>query len=170
MNIIRKFQIYLFFFTALFLTTCKNKKNVDVSNISLDIKVERFDKDLSSLSPTNFKDKLPALSAKYENFYNDYMAGMLSVGSPDDPIFISNLNTVLNTPDYNALKQEVALKYPDLNEPEEQLTNAFKHVKYYYPNQKAPKIITFFSGIAIQVPIGDNYIGIGLDMFLGADS
>ena len=31
-------------------------------------------------------------------------------------------------------------------------------------------MISFLSGFAVQTPIGNNYIGIGLDMFLGADS
>jgi hypothetical protein len=61
--------------------------------------------------------------------------------------------------------------YPaDIKTTEEQLTDAFKHVLYYYPRQKIPLLITYFSGFAYQTTIGDDYIGIGLDMFLGADS
>src|SRR5690606_16745400 len=33
-----------------------------------------------------------------------------------------------------------------------------------------PRFISFFSGFAVQTPVGSDYIGIGLDKFLGADS
>lgn len=160
----------MFFLIGLFATACGNKKEVDVSNIDLNIKIERFDSDISSLTAASFQGKLPAIAQKYGAFYSDYFEGMLSIGSPDDPAFNNNLKTVLSTPDYNALKQEVATRFPDMKKQEDELTDAFKHVKYYYPEQKIPRIISFFSGFSVQVPVGDNYIGVGLDMFLGADS
>lgn len=164
------FQIYLFFLIGIFLYGCKNKKDIDVSNINLDIKIERFDKDLSALTPENFPEKIVPLQRKYGAFYQDFMEGMLSVGDIDDSGYYQNLKTVLSSPDYNALKNEVAQKFPDMKEQEEKITDAFKHIKYYYPDFKAPRIISFFSGFAVQTPIGSNYVGIGLDMFLGSKS
>jgi len=171
MTIKRTFQIYLFFLISTFLLYgCKNKKDVDVSNINLDIKIERFDKDLSILTPESFSDKLLPLQKKYGTFYQDFMEGMLSVGNISDPGYYQNLKTVLSAPDYNALKEEVAKKFPEMKDQEVELTDAFRHVKYYYPDLKAPRIISFFSGFAVQTPIGNEYVGIGLDMFLGNDS
>lgn len=170
MNTKSNFQIYLFFLIGIFVFGCKNKKNVDVSDIDLEIKIERFDKDLSALNPQTFQNQLPAFQKKYPFFYQDFMEGMLSVGSPGTGEFLQNLKTVLTTPDYNALKEEVAQEFPDMEKQEEELTDAFKHIKYYYPDQKVPRIISFFSGFSIQTPIGNNYVGIGLDMFLGRDS
>lgn len=170
MNTKSIFQIYLFFSIGLFVFGCKNKKDVDVSNINLDIKIERFDKDLSSLTVTNYRQQGIQFQKKYGIFYNDFMEGMLSVGTPGSEEYYQNLKTVLSAPDYNALKSEVSQKYPDLERQEKELTDAFKHIKYYYPNQPVPRIISFFSGFAVQTPIGNNYLGIGLDMFLGSDS
>lgn len=170
MNTKSIFQIYLFFFIGLFVFGCKNKKDVDVSNINLDIKIERFDKDLSALTVSDYRQQASQLQQKYGVFYMDFMEGMLSVGNPGTEEYFQNLKTVLSAPDYNALKNEVQQKYPDLEKQEQELTDAFKHVKYYYPNQPIPRIISFFSGFSVQTPIGNNYIGIGLDMFLGSDS
>src|SRR5690606_29907020 len=49
-------------------------------------------------------------------------------------------------------------------------TQTFKYIKYYYPKTALPRFIGFLSGFSYQTPIGDNYVGIGLDMFLGKDS
>lgn len=53
---------------------------------------------------------------------------------------------------------------------EKELTQTFKYIKYYYPKVKIPHFISFVSGFSVQTPIGDNYMGIGLDMFMGKDS
>ena len=52
-----------------------------------------------------------------------------------------------------------------------ELTDAFKHIKYYYPEESPAKSLCLFLGLpGAQITIGDGYLGIGLDLFLGADS
>jgi gliding motility-associated lipoprotein GldB len=170
MHFSRTLLIYLFFFTSLFLSSCGNKKRIDVSKIRLDLHIERFDQSLNSLTPQNLSRTAPILKQQYGSFYNDFMEKMLTVGSTDDTLYYRELRQVLVNPDYIDLKNEVAKTYPDLKDPETELTDAFKHVLYYYPKKHLPRLISFFSGFAYQTIIGDNYIGIGLDMFLGAKS
>ncbi|HCN82440.1 MAG TPA: gliding motility lipoprotein GldB [Sphingobacteriaceae bacterium] len=170
MHVSRTPLIYLFFLISLLLTSCGGKKRIDISHIKLDVHVERFDQSLNSLTSRNLSVKAPALKAQYGPFYNDFMEKMLGVGSTQDTAYYTNLRTVLNNRDYLELKSEVAKTYPDLSKTENELSDAFKHILYYYPQQKIPQLISFFSGFAYQVTIGQDYIGIGLDMFLGADS
>jgi len=42
-------QIYLIFFIGVLLTACTHNKKVDVSNISVDVTIERFDRDLDAM-------------------------------------------------------------------------------------------------------------------------
>jgi gliding motility-associated lipoprotein GldB len=163
-------KTYLFLLSCLLLAACSHKKEPDLSNIKLEIKIERFDQDMQTLNAAKLSEKCPELQQKYGWFYADYMEGMLSVGPVNDTTYYQNLHTVLNQKDYQALAAEVAAKYPDLKKQEEELTDAFKRIKYHFPKQKIPRLISFLSGFAVQTPIGNDYIGIGLDMFLGADS
>lgn len=163
-------QIYLFFFTAIILTGCRDKKAVDVSHIDVDIRIERFDQDLEALHPENIAIGLPVLEKKYSSFYRDYIEGMLSAGSTSDTAYYTNMRLILENEDFNALKSEVNRTFKDLGGKEDELRDAFKHIKYFYPNVQIPRIISFYSGFSVQVPLGENYLGIGLDMFLGADS
>lgn len=166
----RSSQIYWFFLIALAIQACNNKKDVDVSKIKLSIHIERLDKDMTRLNPGNITTLAPTLHRKYGAFYEDYVKNMLGAGSASDTGYYKNLRIILKNHDYNELRKSVQLTFPDLSKEEAELTDAFKHVKYYYPKQKVPRIISFFSGFAVQVPVGDNYLGIGLDMFLGAGS
>lgn len=163
----RHLQIYLFFFSCLLASSCNNKKDVDVSAIKLNLTIERFDTDLNTITPSNIASKTQELRKKYTWFYDDYMEQMLGVGSPADSAYLQSLSTVLTNQDYLSLKASTEKAFPDTRKQEQELTDAFKHVLYYYPKQKVPRLISFISGFSVQTPIGNDYIGIGLDMFLG---
>ena len=170
MNLKRIFQIYSFFSIALLALSCRNEKKVDLSKIKLNLKIERFDQEMNRLTAENLTTKAPDLQKQYGAFYDDYMEKMLNVGSTADTSYYKNLRVVLANADYKALKDEVNSKFGSMDDTEGELENAFKHLKYYYPKTKIPRIITFFSGFTVQTPIGNNYIGIGLDMFLGQNN
>ncbi len=163
-------QIYGFFLIIM-LFSCGRDRRVDVSHIDVEITIERFDRALDSLRPGNVTAKNREWMDRYGYFYADYMQHMLEVGNPLDSARLASLLTqVIATDDFNALKASVYETYPNLSAQETGLTDAFKHLTYYFPDIDVPRFIAFFSGFAVQTPIGQDYIGIGLDMFLGADS
>ena len=170
MPVLRTPLIYLFFLISLSLTSCGDKKRIDVTAIKLDLHVERFDQSLDSLTAQNLTVKAPQLKEQFGPFYSDFMEKMLGVGATQDTSYYPNLRLVLNSPDYIQLKAEVTKTFPELKKTDDELNDAFKHILYYYPKQKIPRLISFFSGFAYQIIIGQDYIGIGLDMFLGANS
>lgn len=163
-------QIYLFFFTAVLLSGCRDEKAVDVSHIDVDIHIERFDQDINALHSQNIAIRLPVLEKKYSPFYNDFIEAMLSAGSTSDTSYYANMRMIVENKDFNALKEEVKRTFKDLSGKENEIRDAFKHIKYFYPDVRIPRIISFYSGFSVQVPLGENYLGIGLDMFLGSDS
>ena len=167
---IHTLQIYCFFL-IITLVSCKGTKRVDVSHINVDITIERFDQALDSLHAANILQKNREWLDQYSYFYADYMQYMLEVGNPLDSLQLEEiLKEVIETDDFKALKASVYETYPDVSEQEAGLTDAFKHLKYYFPNIDIPRFIAFFSGFAVQTPVGEGYLGIGLDMFLGGDS
>ncbi len=165
----RHLQIYLFFFICLAAASCNNKKGPDVSHIKLTISIERFDKELDSLTPSNLVLKTTQLRKKYTWFYDDYMERMIKAGPSGDPSYLNNLSAILQNKDYRELKSSVEKTFPGMTKQENELTEAFKHIRYYYPKQKLPRLIAFVSGFEYQTPVGNDYIGIGLDMFLGGN-
>jgi gliding motility-associated lipoprotein GldB len=163
----RRAQIYLFFFIWLTILSCNNKKKPDISKINLNTQIERFDKDFASLDLTNISKKAPELRKKYTWFYDDYIEKIIAAGEPSDTSYYSNLRFIIQNTDYQELKGAVDKTFPDLKPQEQEINRAFKYIKFYYPKQKLPRIISFLSGFSVQTPIGNDYIGIGLDMFLG---
>lgn len=164
-------QIYLFFLIGILFTSCGGNKNIDVSNIDVNVKIERFDRDFDQLRQKPMSQQALLLQKKYGNFYTDYVAQILEVGNPNDTAYFNVLRQVFAGDAYKDLKHDVDVVFPgDMAKQNEELTDAFRRIKYYYPQKNLPKVYAYFSGFKAQTSIGDGYFGIGLDMFLGADS
>jgi len=163
-------QIYLFFSITLLLAACGRNKKVDVSNINVNITIQRFDADLDQMRAKPLNAQVALMQKKYGAFYNDYIERILGAGSTRDTAYFATLRQVLSNQAYADLKHDVDSVFPNLEKQNTELTDAFKRIKYYFPKVKVPEFYAYFSGFRGQTAIGDNYFAIGLDQFLGADS
>jgi len=164
-------QIYLIFIIGALLTACGRNKKIDVSNIPIDVKIERFDHDFDGLRTKPMAKQAAFLQKKYGNFYRDYTEQILQAGSINDTGYFNALRPVFAGRPYLDLKHDVDALYPgELSKQEAELTDAFRRIKYYYPQKKLPKVYAYISGFKAQTSVGDGYFGIGLDLFLGANS
>lgn len=160
-------QSYLFFLFIITFLSCKQSTKPDVSAIHLDVKIDRFDRDLFNGKDKDLKQTDELLQKKYGIFYDDYVHRMVGDFSYSNTEILS---TLFKDQAYHDLNKEADSVFRDMKPVEKDLTQTFKYIQYYYPKAEVPRFISFISGFAVQTPIGDNYMGIGLDMFLGKDS
>lgn len=168
-----KKPFYLFFLAALVISACTNHKRIDVSNIAVDVKIERFDKEFDAMRTKPMGAQAAYLQKKYGVFYNDFIGLILQNRNinAQDTAYFKLLRQVFANQGYNDLKHDVDSVYNDgLDKQDEELTDAFRHIKYYFPKQRLPKVYAYYSGFEAQTIIGNGYFGIGLDLFLGANS
>lgn len=172
-------QSYLYFviylaFTGMFSCSTSSEHHIpDVSHIILDsIHIQRFDHDIKQLNEQNAHALHQSLKVSYGHFYKDYIEQILKIGSVDDDTYMEvMLPAISSRTEFQQLADTVAHVFPHLDQQEKELTDAFKRVRYYFPEATIPaRFIAFFSGFALQVPVGADYLGIGLDLFLGAES
>ncbi|MBL4674804.1 MAG: gliding motility lipoprotein GldB [Mucilaginibacter sp.] len=162
--------IYASFVFCLLLTACNRRKKVDVSDIPVNVKIERFDKDFDLMRTKPMDQQAGILYTKYGKFYQDFIERVLKAGSAQDTVYYGVLRQVFAGKAYLDLKHDVDAAFPNLDKPNAELTDAFRHIKYYFPKKNLPKVYAYFSGFQTQVTVGDGYFGIGLDLFLGANS
>lgn len=160
-------QNYLILICILVFFSCSQDSKPDVSEIELSINIERFDRDLYNGKDKDITLTDSLLHKKYKSFYEDFIFKMVGNESFTRKEVLTG---IFRDKAYIDLNHEVDSVFPNLNEVEAELTQTFKYIKYYYPRAQIPRFIGFLSGFAYQTPIGDNYIGIGLDMFLGENS
>ncbi len=153
--------LFLSFFTIL--TSCQSDKDssdVDISGIDIQIDIQRFDKEMMQLRS---KNDIAAFLKKNEKFVNLYYQT-----SYQDTALINRLHLIANNQFTREFYDETIQSFGDLNDLKEQLTTAFKHIKFYYPDFKAPQIITTFSALDLELVVSDNMIIIPLETFLGS--
>ena len=176
-KIIYKESIFYFAFIALFFFgSCrcdKNKIFPDISNIIVDIKIERFEQDLYSIDTAAYESEIKKLQEKYPDFFELYVKKIMRLGLPGDTIttHISNLNKLLlQDKSMRGLYNTCMEKYDDVSSIEEELETAFRYYKYHFPGNSIPKkVITFISQFGFAAITYDTILGIGLDMYLGED-
>ena len=157
-------------FMFLLCCSCKqNKLDVNVSNIKLSVDCKRFDYDLFSLRCPVEAAGINTLRNKYGNFVDRFGANIIKIGSPESPSYAANLSNFLSDNDMRTVYGDVKSQYPNTDELNKELTDAFKHYKYYFPNKTIPQVVTYVSGFNYAIVADDTTLGIGLDMYLGAD-
>jgi len=164
---VKHLQIYLIFLCVTTFFSCKPSGKPNVDDIKVDIQIERFDRDLYAGKHKNLAQTDLSLQKKYGFFYDDYVHRMVGDKSYTDQVILS---TLYKDKAFTDLNTEADSVFRDMAPIEKDLNQTFKYIKYYYPKVKIPRFITFVSGFSVQTPIGDGYMGIGLDMFLGKNS
>ena len=162
----------LFFPTVciLLIISCNNKpKGPDVSNINIDLKLERFEKDFFSIDTNKISEDLTQLLTKYPRFYADFMQQMLGInGDPSNPEEQLKVKEFFAA--YKSFNDSLLIKYRSTADVEKEIKNGLKHVKYYFPDYKIPGFITFLSTLdGPGIALTRNYIAIGLQQYAGKD-
>lgn len=86
---------------------------------------------------------------------------------PNDSAFIHELYRRFTHTSFDTLAMEVKRIFGDEQKLRDEFTQAFKNLKYYYPDQAIPRIETVVSGFETDMYVSDSLIIVGLDYFLG---
>ena len=141
---------------TLALISCDNKSKVEkaVEAIPLEIKVERFDKLFFETPPQD----LNKLKKEFPYFFPS---------GNDDSVWLNKMKNPL----WRELYTEVQKKYSNFEPVKEDIETLFKHIKYYFPQTKTPKVITVISEMDYnnKVIYADSLVIISLELYLGKD-
>lgn len=86
---------------------------------------------------------------------------------PDDSVFINELYKRFTNIHLDTLAKEVKRVFGDEEKLKAEFVQAFKNLKYYYPETRIPRIETVISGFETDLYVSDSLIIIGLDYYLG---
>jgi gliding motility-associated lipoprotein GldB len=168
----RLLNLLLVFFSLSIVTSCENgNHHPDISNIQLNITIDRFERELFSADSlfTDKKNLSIHLSQKYGSFWEIYTMNIMRLGHPSDSSFPIILEYFLADASMKELYNDCMKKYPDLKSQETELGKAFKYYSFYFPEKPIPKVFSFISGFSLAIAAFDSGLGIGLDMYLGND-
>lgn len=145
---------------------CQNqKKKPDVSEIKVDVRIDRFERSFFAIDTNQLQAGLTDLRNGFPRFFPFYFQNILQVNLPDTAGFAVVRNVISG---YKALNDSLQKKYSNLDWLHDDLANAFKYVKHYFPTYRTPAAITYIGTLdAPGVVLTPDYIGIGLHQYAG---
>lgn len=150
----RFFIMFLMVFFCFY--SCKKEKSltVDISSINGSFNLSRFDVDFYT---AKHKDLLK-LKAKYPYFFPESMPDSISIAK-------------MKNKDEQELFSETQKIYKDFTDQKIKLSSLFKHIRYYNPKFKPPRVVTILSNIDYESRVihADSLLLISLDVFLGKE-
>lgn len=141
----------------------EKRLEVDISGVNIpEVKIHRYDLDLFRFNMANLQVELEALKPRYRFFLGTDLSA---------PEKLTAMRAYLENPRNLDFHRAIKQKFSDLTPLEHSLTDAFKHFRYYYPNEPIPRLYSYVSGGDYDYPVqfSDSVMIIGLDNYLGAD-
>jgi len=141
------------FLLILFISCTNKKKSVDVSNVSVDVQIDRFDVDFYNATSKT----LSSIKRKYPMFFPHQI----------DSVWLNKINNK----DEQTLFIETQKVYEKIDFLKDDLEYLFKHVKHYNQDFKSPKVTTMLTNIDYdnRVVYNGDHLLISLDAYLGKD-
>jgi hypothetical protein len=161
-----------FLLLLLVLFSCKNEKGIpDVSDVKADVRVERFDKEFFALDTANIEQGLGQLTQKFPEMTPLFLQYILGLDNADIPGGVKHFLR-LSGP----IRDTVNTVFKNTQDVEQDFLQAFRYVKYYFPEYQVPKVITVV-GPVDALAQGSNgptpnflrpeFLGISLQFYLG---
>lgn len=165
---------------ALFLTGCngcnknKSREKPDVSDIKVDIHLQRFDRDLYKMKGGDIAVLQQKMQQQYGPFFSFYVSQFIIGPRPvNDTANITTeaISQYLNDAYVGKLQDSIEKYFADVSDVEQELTQAMRYFKYYFPEAKIPNVVTINSGFALgSFTYGKDVLGVGLDLYMGGNN
>lgn len=122
----------------------------EIENTAIDLSILRFDNEFASAKPND----IPKLRQAYPYLF-----------PAPDSVWVAKLEDSLQ----QELREEVKSEFSDFSSEANDIEQLFKHLKYYFPNFKTPKVITVTNDVDYnnRIILADSLLLVGLDNYLG---
>jgi hypothetical protein len=168
---------YIAVISVLLISCTHHEGKPDVSNIKVNVKIERFDKDFFSLDTNHLSTSIQQLNEKYPTFlplYFEYLSPINFIVHQQGKSYDTALIEYYR--DIKPLYDSAQKRFSDLSKVKRGLDDNLRYVKYYFPSFKIPAVVASVESLNPENPqeiYGTTYyhdtLIISLQMFLGKD-
>lgn len=179
-KIIIQGRVFLFLTALILAASCRQEEGAkipDVSDIKVDIDLTRFEQ-LLLADTTIDAVRIKQLQSEHPAFSSIFFEHVMPKNDPieintnDEEIRFQQIISWVKHPRTRWLYDTIQQIYPDVKDVEEDLEQAFRYAKYYFPEKETPRVYTtisdfgYFPFIYAEDSLRDG-IGISLEMFAG---
>ncbi|HLP05655.1 MAG TPA: hypothetical protein VK152_09525 [Paludibacter sp.] len=154
---------------VLFTACNKSRFEINTSENRVEVKIQRFDKDLMALDTTNLHAGIQKLYAGYKEFLPAFSSNILVVPATDTAEVARLIGNFLKDTTFSKVNRKTIETFNNVSDIEKKVSDAFTYIHHYFPGIKLPEIYFYVSGFNRPVMLGENFVALGTDMYLGAD-
>lgn len=164
-KVLKKFYTVLLVFAA----GCgpANRFDVSTGDVKADVRFTSWNKAIDAKNPEALLAEMKKTSTE---LYKYYLGNMIGVDPAMDSMCVIVLDQFMHFASTEEGMKEIKTVYGDFKAYEDKIREAFTYVKYHYPKTPTISVVTYHSGFNFGVFPVDHEIGVGLDMYLGADN
>jgi hypothetical protein len=156
---------------GLFSSCSSDRLDISVPSTQVSISYSRLDLDLGNAK--NQKE-ISEVNKRYldccPDMYTFYVRGCLQAGNPEDSLIAEALMQFVQDEYMKKVHQGLKDGFPNLQDNQDRIDNAFRYLKHYFPSGKQPERILFYnSAFTNSVVSSDSEIGVGLERYLGKE-
>ncbi|MEO6169212.1 MAG: hypothetical protein ABIO46_11195, partial [Chitinophagales bacterium] len=158
----------LFFALVVFIVSCHSSSAPDISNIRVELKVNRFEKDLFSLTKTDYKAQVDSLQKKYPVLFPFYFQeiGGWNIAADKDSAWKDSVLQYVQSAYSKALYDSTMLRFDDVSAFKKSMELSLRYYRYYFPEAAIPAVTTLINGPP-AFTAGNELLCISLDKYLG---
>ncbi len=138
--------LFMFIFLSSFFCGCKNSsKTPDVSDIKIELTVNRFEKDFFAIDTLHLQEQLDKVIAKYPAFGENFITTILNTDPkwPADTA-IAYIKSFMSA--YRNVYDSSQKVFADFSPYEKQIKKSVQYLHHYFPKYPAPKKIITYIG------------------------
>lgn len=153
----------------LVLGACGSPNRFDVNTDKVQLKVSFTDWN-ETLATKNAAKYLGLLKSTSSELYKYYLGMMVRTDPANDSVTLRTLDFFMSYPATIESTKEISKVFGDFAAYKKEIEQAFRYVKYHYPETPDISVITYNSGFSYGAFPVENEVGIGLEMYLGEDN
>ncbi|WP_430810922.1 MULTISPECIES: gliding motility protein GldB [unclassified Carboxylicivirga] len=152
------------------LTGCKfGTSSPDVNHVELRVQPQAFFIDLFEIDETHLASDIDSLSAQYGSYLDAYSQQIINIGSPNHPQYPERLKHFLNYEENREVYAACKAQYGNTATLQDDLEEAFRHYKYYFPEATIPTVYLHTSYFNQSIAMDSSWLSVSVEKYLGAD-
>lgn len=167
---IRQSLIVLTLFTGILFISCNKSSrfNLTQTNESKALTIIRFDSLLMHADTTDMLNCVRKMYALYPSFTASYAKNIMDT-NPDDTLEIARMmSKFLKNPAFKRVNNDVSNVFKNTDSIRSDISTAYSYLNQYLPDVKTPPVYFFVSGFNRSIIIEHDFVGVGLDLYLGS--
>lgn len=152
------------------LSACSSgPKAPDVGHVEVEFELVPFYRELFAIDPADLEAALPELKERYGIYLEAYSLGVIGGSAPEEPGFADDLRFFLAYEPNQEVLDSVELVFGREEWLRQDLEQAFKYFKYYFPEEVVPDVYLHLSGFNQSIVMDADWLSVSVEKYLGRD-